>query len=136
MKSGKSESSNSSIRYKLWVLIQIPLLFIYYTLLRPVSFYFKDLIAEQSGSISYKKPQTAHAQSSDFKKAFIFQSVIILLKTIIRYIIQYWWVVLTLFIIWLILDIGLLPAIESVAGWIFLWVIYKVVRGLIKGINQ
>jgi len=136
MKSGESESSNSSILYKLWVLIQIPPLFIYYTILRPTAFYFKDLIAEQSGSIRYEKPQREQSQSGYIKKAFIIQSVIILLKTIIRYIIQYWWVVLTLFIIWLILDIGWIPAIESVAGWTFLWIIYKALKGLIKGINQ
>jgi len=93
-------------------------------------------MAEQNGNIRYKKPQREQSQSGYIKKAFIIQSVIILLRAIIRYIIQYWWVVLTLFIIWLILDIGWLPAIESVAGWIFLWVIYKVVKGLIKGINQ
>ena len=94
------------------------------------------MIAEQSGSIRYEKPKREQSQSGYIKKAFVIQSVIVLLNTLIRYIIQYWWVVATLFIIWLILDIGLLPAIESVAGWIFLWVIYKAVKGLIKGINQ
>jgi len=90
----KSESDKSSVLYKLWVLIQIPPLFIYYTILQPLTFYFKDLIAEQSGSIRYEKPQRAQSQSGYIKKAFVIQSVIILLKTIIRYIIQYWWMVL------------------------------------------
>jgi hypothetical protein len=129
MSSQKNKSLHTSWFYKLWVLIQIPPLFIYYTLLQPLTFYFKDLIAEQNGSIRYENTRREHSQIDEFKKAFISQSVIILLRTIIRYIIQYWWVVTILFILWLILDIGWLPAIESVAGWIFLWVIYKVVKG-------
>jgi hypothetical protein len=136
MKSIKDEPYNTSWIYKLWVIIQIPPLFIYYTILRPTAFYFKDLIAEQNGSIRYKNSQRAHSQSGDFKKVFISQTVIILSKTFIRYLIKYWWVVAIIFIIWLILDISLLPAIESVGGWIFLWVIYKAVKSLIKGINQ
>ena len=131
-----NDTPKTSLLYKLWVIMQIPPLFIYYTLLQPLTFYFKDLIAEQSGTIRQKNIQRKQSQSDEFKKAFIFQSLIILLRAIIRYIIQYWWVILSLFIIWLILDIGWLPAIESVAGWIFLWVIYTALKGLIKGINQ
>ncbi len=132
----RKDTAKTSWFYKLWVLIQIPPLFIYYTILKPIGFYFKDLIAEQSSNIKYEKTQRVNSQTSHIKKAFVVQSVIIISKTIIRYLIHYWWVAAILVVIWLIINIGLLPAIESLGGWIFLWIIYKVLKGLIKGIYQ
>lgn len=111
--------------YKLLVTIAIPLLFIYYNVLLPPMSYLKALMADQDGSL-YRK--TAEAQPPSAKKTFVTNAAIVLVTHAIYYMRRYWWLLAALFVLYLIYDIGLWPAIVNIAIWLVLWFLYSSFR--------
>jgi len=136
MEAKQSKSSNTSWLYKLWVILCVVCLYIYYTLLQPAASYLKRLIADQKGGIQYREATRELSQFPTIKKAFILQSIIVMLLALIRYMIRYWWLLAILFLAWLALDIGIIPAIECIGLWFVVWVAYITRKSFIKGINQ
>jgi hypothetical protein len=136
METKQNKSSNASWLYKLWVILRVVCLYVYYTLLQPAANYFRRLIADQKGDIRYREATVERPQPPTIKKAFIIQSIIVMLLSLIRYMIRYWWLLAILFFAWLAFDIGILPAIECIGLWFVLWVAYITRKSFIKGINQ
>lgn len=128
----RSPNPNKTWYYKLLVTMAIPLLFIYYNILLPPMSYLKALMADQDGSL-YRK--TAKAKPPSAKKMFVTNAAIVLVIHAIYYMTRYWWLIAILFTIWLIYDIGLWPAMVSVAIWLVLWFLYRSFRQFKDGFN-
>lgn len=131
MKSQKDRPSNISWLYKLGVIMLIPWLLIYYSILQPIAIYFKELIAEQNGSIRIG-PTRERPLHSSIRKSFILKAAKILTIKLIKYLILFWWLIAALFIVWLVFAIGILPAIENIVIWLIIWFFYKAIKGFIK----
>jgi len=138
MEAKQNKFSNTSWLYKLWVILRIICLFVYYTILQPIGIYCKDLIAEQSGSIRYKdiEPIREGSQRSTIRKFFIIQSTIVLAQTLVKHLKRYKWIVAISFFGWLAFVISILLAIEAVALWFVIWIFYITIKSFLKGVNQ
>jgi hypothetical protein len=113
----------------------IPWLFVYYTILQPIAINFKELIAEQNGSIRIG-PNSERPLHSSIRKFFIIEAAKILTLKLINYLKRYRWLIAALIIVWLAFAIGILPAIEDIVIWFIIWFVYITVKSFIKGINQ
>lgn len=132
MESQKENPSNTSWLYRLLVIILIPFLYIYYAILQPIGIYFKELVAEQGGSLRQRQ---AVRRPANVKRAFVIDAAAILALTLARYLHKYWWLAAALFFLWLGYVNGFGSAVADFALWFMIWIVYITIRSFIKGVN-
>lgn len=133
MESQEKRRLNKSWPYRLLVITLIPLLFIYYTLLQPIAIYFKDLLAEQDGSLRQRQPAR---RDPNVQKAFIKDATTILANKLTKVVQRYWWLIAALLFLWLTFDIGIEYAAADFALWFMIWILFCAAKSFIKAVNQ
>jgi len=131
-----NKASTTTWAYKLLVIVIIPFLYAYYIILQPLSIYFRNLIAEQNGSISHHEPTIKSSESTASRKAFVKRSTTVLAEHLILWLYRYKWYVLVLLVACLALIIGIIPTIECIILWLVAWICYTAIASFLKGINQ